>query len=239
MLYRLKNPALSPPGGFNVAVAETGYATSKVPDFHSAVKGLRNHLAGMQLPYGEAESMVDHQTAARLARAGHTAWVEAAPEGDHKRHWSDYLRGAAAWISISAARTLGKQTLVSEDEATTRAEICLAGGPNGAPCPNHQPAAEEGLAAAIRRTADAVMHGQVGGQTTPHDAALLSCAACSCPIAAKVHFAGSMLKATTPDNVVRKLPSYCWVKQAVLAVEPLVDPKRSVRSTNGGSCASC
>lgn len=119
--------------------------------------------------------------------------------GKLDRNWWQTLRGGVALLVNMRYRTF-----VDKKEADRRATICVS-------CPNNMvPDGHRHIKQQFIKWADQVAEASTGGKKSEHYNQLFSCAACSCPLRAKVWYAG---KIDLTDEELAEMPDVCWQKE--------------------------
>ena len=117
-------------------------------------------------------------------------------EDDAKRTISQYLSGAAAFIKTAMKTFTQEEALASEEEARSRALMCLN-------CPYNYPTPDKGIIAAAT---DSWMQQLTADKSTKYDPGLHECHKCGgCPLKANVWIQSEVLALTTTPTVQAKL----------------------------------
>ena len=116
-------------------------------------------------------------------------------EDDAKRTISQYLSGAAAFIKTAMKTFTQEEALASEEEARSRALMCLN-------CGYNKPTPNKGFVAV---TTDSWMTQLTEDKSTPYDAGLHDCQKCGCPLKPKIWIDDEVLALTTTPTIQAKL----------------------------------
>lgn len=112
-----------------------------------------------------------------------------------RRGWLTTLKGG---ISLLQNVFYGEKAMVDQAIADQRSATCKT-------CP-HNIFPDKG---AFIQWSDELAEASTGGRKSQHHDSLGNCEACSCPLRAKVFYAGPF---NLPDNQNKELPDFCWQK---------------------------
>jgi hypothetical protein len=115
------------------------------------------------------------------------------------RGFIGYIKGG---IALFDNLWYGEKNMVSQHTADERAIICTK-------CP-HNVFPDKG---AFLTWADSIAEASVGDRKSRHHTALGNCAACSCPLRAKVFYKGPF---KCSDRELVDMPDFCWQKKECL-----------------------
>lgn len=219
--YELATFQHVPSGGYS-ANAEDGTPFVGA-DFEDVVRRLEIYNRANNLA-GEARSMVDTQTATRLARANDFRYVRVVSDSFHRK-LSQYLSGTAAWVKLKALMAAGQPAFVDRDLAMANATIC------GECSYNKFPKKSEAMA-----TTDAMMEDlakETGGLPEELEAKLGNCWACTCSLKALVWLNPNVVVESMSGKeaaVLRRQPQ-CWKLKYLKEWE-----KRTGKQKKSGGC---
>lgn len=206
-MRQLKDPNLTPPGGWRFIDPNTGYEFSRnYRNLHQLLLHVKQYRALNKLdPIPELRHAVEHYICNRPGTAG------ACRDYIPKRTVARYLRGGVALAETTARRITGRKAFESQDIADKRAAVCIR-------CPNNIPNPEHSYA-------DDVAARVVGARKTAVDNKLFSCGICTCPLRSKVHLLQSTATRSLTDEERALLPAglpgldsqplYCWLTHPV------------------------
>lgn len=228
---RLKSRDKFVPYGPQLMLPEIGMAKAITGTFNEVVRAFSQIVAknpalaqkqGWPTNLVDQENWIEQRECKRLIAGGYAKFVEmegvpppGAPMGEYRRNprgvsvaaTNPTLTGAAIWKDM-----LKGAKPVTKDEAEGRAAICAGHSPETR-CPqNKKGSFKDWFVASVAKGLTelvALMNSQ--NLTTTRDKDLGTCAACSCPMAAKVWVPLEVIKKHMPAGDVAKLDPRCWI----------------------------
>jgi hypothetical protein len=226
-MLRLKNRRQAIPNGFHYVQRESGWDNSKVApttvwDFNALCRAIQSHRAAnpalkLNTNLTAIEAEVDAVNSARIAAipgaaAEYLQDVGSAPASfpQAPAHSLSQVVAAAKAVSAGAKTVLDFEgsgdSPVSNEQATTRAEVCTA-------CPKNEAG---GLSRFFTIPAAAAIKAQLERAhemklTTTFDDKLNVCSACLCPLKLKIHFPIAFIVKHMSEEVKAKLDKGCWI----------------------------
>lgn len=119
-------------------------------------------------------------------------------------------KALASWV------TEGKE---SEEKARQRAQSCISGGNEGAPCPHnkdvapHCPKCKRGMLDRLK----ALITRTLQGEPEPWEQGLNYCELCGCSLRLKVRTKIGVLEKQIQSAEKKQLPDFCWIKKELEA----------------------
>lgn len=216
-MQKIINPDITPPGGWSWTHPRTGFVFNM--NYGAGEKGLMKLMEHVKkycddnlLPTiqpVELRRLIENEICKRDGMAGrcmdafHVGGTRAARE---------YLSGAMAGAKTIIARITGdhERNMVNPRLANRRAAVCLN-------CPLHVKP-DENDATLMEKFTDAVMLKMIGSRRTERHDELMSCAACTCCMRAKVWFSRKTIAESLDKKQIEKMKSVTVGKNA----EPMV-----------------
>lgn len=219
----LKSRTKWPPGGWKFIQRETGWTLPAGLDWHHSVLAIISHRAAnprFQVST-DYNTVADELDAYQCARLGNDPVWCVSPEisnfsarplpprqsgGENAAGAGKFVKNTGAGIALWV-EWFGKGKPVSQDEAESRAKICLQ-------CPRHV------RGNMVQRFSKAAVNEIVGvfeimndlALQTPYDAQLNICDACDCPMRAKVWCPADIIKSHLRPEAELLLWEKCWLK---------------------------
>lgn len=120
------------------------------------------------------------------------------------RSFSQLWKGTLAYATILLREKSGRSIFTTQTEAERRAAICVT-------CPKNEQV-DKGK---IDKAEDELVAKRLEGRTTPVDAKLHTCTACTCQITTIVHMMPDILLAGARAKFFRDHPAHCWKHQFI------------------------
>lgn len=194
----LKNRDHCPPDFFRSTDRDTGHKI-EARTYYDWIASARQHRVANSLPIpDDFEAQLNTELCAQLP----PEWCEGS---DPHRPWVDIrfsLTDVGDAMRVFANLALSGFNLVSQDEATRRARICVG-------CYNNVNV--QGCGACQKL--GSFITGSLAQRKTPHDEALNVCGVCRCLNKAQVHVPIDSLAAKDSPEKQALYPSFCWLKQ--------------------------
>ncbi len=195
--YRLKEFDVTPPGGFDVSIQETGFSLKGQNYIHFSA-AIANHLEVNGLDPSEAGFRIERATVKRLFEEESFSFLEPIVG---RRKIGQYFQGAKIYKRILALENEGIDPLVNRETANERAKICLE-------CPRNTGLKKN----TVDRKAEGFIRKKTAGQTTDYDDNLGNCGVCSCSLKVAVHFVDKIYKNDRVKNI-HSYPQVCWKRK--------------------------
>lgn len=203
-MKRLKDPNITPPGGWRFKDPDTGLDYNRrYKNRDELFSHIRKYRAANRLqPLEKLQAIVERWICAHAAAAG------ACREEPKTRSVKQYIEGLTAVVRAKLASDSDR--LCNQLVAEARAATCVR-------CPHNKFNAKQSK---LEEYTDNYVQSLVGSRRTPSDDKLFSCEVCSCPLRAKVHFGQKLVEGslTAEERVLLPaglpgldgLPLYCW-----------------------------
>jgi len=205
MKKALRNPNVTPPGGWRYVDPDTGFAYDR--QYHNLLE-LLDHIMAYRAQNKLAvisglQAVVENWLCFQPDMERYSKDVPQA-----RRSFSQYISGAKAY----ARAKLGNDAdyLCSQEEAEARGKVCLN-------CFHNEIPKEKSK---LEELADVKIAELVGERTSARDRGLFMCSVCSCPLRAKIHFAKWFIEENLEQKTRYLVPSglpgkdgkpvYCW-----------------------------
>lgn len=190
---KLKSLLVEPPGSWRYTEPSTGHSMKHVT-FGMLVQLVAQHRANMKIKTkGDLAAEVEDAICHSLSPENQVAHCEMGVTAARSVHWTMIER----FLKTAAAYVLGPDTLVTQEEAERRADIC-------ADCPMNV-----GLhGCAICRTTLNELRERLTTRRTAQDDRLLACGVCGCDNRVQVHVPLAALKAGSSE--LQYPAGWCW-----------------------------
>lgn len=205
MRWGLRDPGAGPPGGWTFKEPTTAWV-GEASSIHSLAHQIIRHWEANSMPMKD----VFYEIAQQICEKAGSRYCYDMDNPSDVPNRPSKSTGGFGWMEFwNGTLNLGRWALkgrnfVSQEEATKRAEKCVA-------CPNNLPV-EACLPCKFKQAAMEVSKGVVHGLTTPFDSQLKICDVCKCStkVLAHVYDPSYMNDEIPADQLERYKAVNCW-----------------------------